>query len=145
MASEFSAEERAAMRQAMAEKRKATQRLKGPERDAAELQDALDAIAGMTGLDHTLAAGIHELVLAAAPQLKAKTWYGFPAYCLDGKVICFFQPAAKFKTRLATFGFQETAQLDDGSMWPVAYAVIELTASVKAEITALVKRAVGSV
>ena len=90
-----------------------------------------------------MAERVHAIVMAAAPELSPKTWYGMPAYAKDGKVICFFQAASKFKVRYATFGFQPDAKVDDGTMWPVAYALTELTAADEARIAELVKKAVG--
>ena len=129
----FSAEEKAAMRAR-----------------ARELKDKTDgesavraAIAAMSPKDRALAKRLHELVKASAPDLSPKTWYGMPAYAKDGKVVCFFRNAAKFKERYAMFGFNDSAKLDEGSMWPVAFAVKELTAADEARIGALVKKAVG--
>ena len=93
--------------------------------------------------DRSLAARIHEVVKAAAPALACKTWYGMPAYTKDGKTICFFQAASKFNVRYATLGFQPDARLDDGAMWPNAFAVLELTPQVEERIAALVKQAAG--
>ena len=93
--------------------------------------------------DRSLAERVHAIVMASAPDLWPKTWYGMPAYAKDGKLICFFQAASKFKVRYATFGFQPDAKLDDGTMWPIAYALTELTADVEARIAALVKKAVS--
>lgn len=103
----------------------------------------LENIAAMPEPDRALAERIHSIVMASAPSLKPRLWYGMPAYALDGKVLCFFQSAAKFKTRYATFGFQHEAQLDDGDMWPVAFAVAGISAAEEERIAALVKRAVG--
>jgi uncharacterized protein YdhG (YjbR/CyaY superfamily) len=130
----FTAEEKAAMRAR-----------------ARELKDKTDgetavaaAIAGMSPKDRTIAKRLHELIKAAAPDLMPKTWYGMPAYAnKDGKVVCFFRDAGKFKDRYATFGFNDAAKLDDGSMWPVAFALTKLTAADEAKIRALVKKAVG--
>ena len=103
-----------------------------------------EAIAGMAPNDRTLAKRVHELVTAAAPDLVPKTWYGMPAYANgDGKVICFFRDAGKFKDRYSTFGFNDAAKLDDGSMWPTAFALTKLTPADEAKITKLVKKAVG--
>ena len=102
-----------------------------------------DAIAKMSPQDRAIAKRLHELIKAAAPELLPKTWYGMPAYGKDGKVVCFFRNAGKFKERYAMFGFNDTAKLDEGSMWPVAFALTELTAADEAKIRALVKRAVG--
>src|SRR3954470_27335 len=105
-------------------------------------QDVLAKIAEMPEADRVMAERIHAIVKATAPELTPKTWYGMPAYALDGKVVCFFQSGQKFKTRYATLGFSETAKLDDGAMWPVAFALQELTPEVEAKLTKLVKKAV---
>src|SRR5207248_11806343 len=102
-----------------------------------------DAIKAMSPQDRALGQRIHEIVTAAAPGLTPKTWYGMPAYAKDGKVVCFFRNAGKFKERYAMFGFNDTAKLDDGSMWPIAYALTKLTAADEAKIRALVTKAVG--
>ena len=129
----FTAEEKAAMRAR-----------------ARELKDKTDgesavraAIAAMSPKDRALAKRLHELVKATAPELSPKTWYGMPAYAKDGKVVCFFRNATKFKERYAMFGFNDSAKLDEGSMWPVAFAVKELTKADEARIGKLVKKAVG--
>ena len=133
----FSAEEKAAMREYAAEKKKA----KGGKVDGeAEL---LGKIAQMSEPDRGLATRVHAIVKAAAPALESKTWYGMPAYALDGKTICFFQNASKFKARYATLGFSDTAKLDDGNMWPSSFAIKSLTAADEKRITELVKKAVG--
>jgi uncharacterized protein YdhG (YjbR/CyaY superfamily) len=130
----FSDEERAAMRD-HAKESKST---------AADGESDVQAkIAGMKDLDRALAERIHAIVKEAAPELAPRTYYGMPAYAKDGKVVCFFQPAAKFKSRYATLGFQDTAHLDDGDMWPTVYALAELTPAVEDRITALVKQAVS--
>ncbi len=103
----------------------------------------LAAIAEMRGSDRTMAKRIHEIIKASAPALSPKTWYGMPAYAKDDKVVCFFQSAQKFKARYATFGFNDTANLDEGAMWPTAFALKELTAAEEAKIGALVKKAVS--
>ncbi|MDX6507629.1 MAG: hypothetical protein QOG06_2273 [Gaiellaceae bacterium] len=130
----FTAEEKAAMK-ARAKELKAN----------ADGESAVrDAIAAMSPKDRALAKRIHELVKAAAPDLTPKTWYGMPAYAnKDGKVVCFFRNAGKFKDRYSTFGFNDAAKLDDGSMWPTAFALTELTAADEKKIGALVKKAVG--
>ena len=117
---------------------------------ALELKDKTDgesavraAIAAMSPKDRALAKRLHELIKGTAPDLTPKTWYGMPAYAKDGKVVCFFRNAGKFKERYAMFGFNDSAKLDEGSMWPVAFAVKELTAADEARIGALVKKAVG--
>ena len=105
---------------------------------------ALASIAEMPEPDRVLGERIHALVKQAAPSLAAKTWYGMPAYAnTDGKLICFFQPASKFKVRYATLGFQHDASLDDGGMWPVAFAVTEMTPDIEKRISALVRQAAG--
>jgi uncharacterized protein YdhG (YjbR/CyaY superfamily) len=106
--------------------------------------EVLAAIAAMPDADRALAERIHKLVKTTAPELTPQLWYGMPAYAKNGKVICFFQSASKFRTRYATFGFQHDAHLDEGAMWPVAFAVQELTAEAEARIATLVKRAVGT-
>jgi uncharacterized protein YdhG (YjbR/CyaY superfamily) len=141
----FSADERAAMKERAAELRAATKREKGAAKAAAELQDVLDAIAKLADdADRDLALRLHEVILEAAPQLAPRTWYGMPAYALDGKVVCFVQAASKFDTRYTTLGFSDTAQLDDGVMWPASWAVLKVGAAERKAITALVKRAVGT-
>jgi uncharacterized protein YdhG (YjbR/CyaY superfamily) len=105
--------------------------------------EVLAAIAAMSGSDRAIAQRLHEIIKADAPDLAPRLWYGMPAYAKDGKVVCFFQSAQKFKTRYATFGFQHDANLDAGHMWPVAFALTELTATEEATISALVKRAVS--
>ena len=102
-----------------------------------------DAIAKMSAQDRAIAKRLHELIKATAPDLSPKTWYGMPAYAKDGKVVCFFRNAGKFKERYAMFGFNDSAKLDEGSMWPVAFALKKLTAADEARIGALVKKAVG--
>ncbi len=97
----------------------------------------------MQGLDRVLAERIHALIKECAPALSAKTWYGMPAYARDGKIVCFFQPAAKFSYRYATLGFNDAANLDDGGIWPIYYALKELTPAVEAKIAELVKKAVS--
>jgi len=103
---------------------------------------ALAAIAAMREPDRGMAKRLHAIIKASAPALSPKTWYGMPAYAKDGKVVCFFQSAQKFNTRYATFGFSDTANLDQGALWPVAFALKELTATEEARISALVKKAV---
>ncbi|MEJ7697054.1 MAG: DUF1801 domain-containing protein [Candidatus Limnocylindrales bacterium] len=103
--------------------------------------DVLAKIAEMAGPDRTMAERLHALIKASAPALSPRTWYGMPAYARDGKVVCFFQSAQKFKSRYATLGFSDEAHLDEGTMWPTAYALTELTAADEARISALVKKA----
>lgn len=105
--------------------------------------DLLARIAEMPEPDRSMAARIHEIIKAVAPTLSPKTWYGMPAYAKDGKIICFFQSAAKFEARYATFGFNDAANLDDGAMWPTSFALTALTAVEEERISALVKKAVG--
>ncbi len=136
----FTAEERAAMKE-RAKELKAEERAN---KNRAEGERAvLESIAQMTEPDRGMAAKLHAIVAAHAPDLWPKTWYGMPAYARDGKVVCFFQSAQKFNTRYATLGFSDEAKLDDGSMWPTAYALKALTATEEAKIIALVKKAVG--
>ncbi len=105
--------------------------------------DVLAKIAAMREPDRAMAMRLHAIVKASAPALSPKTWYGMPAYAKDGKVVCFFQSAQKFKTRYATFGFSDKANLDEGAMWPTAFALTKLTAADEARIGALVKKAVS--
>jgi uncharacterized protein YdhG (YjbR/CyaY superfamily) len=131
----FTAEERAAMRERARELKASTNKADGE-------RDVLAKIAEMPESDRAIAERLHALIKASAPALAPRTWYGMPAYAKDGKVVCFFQSAAKFKSRYATFGFNDTANLDVGVMWPTAFALKELTAKEEAKITALVKKAV---
>ena len=131
----LTAEERAAMKAYLKEQKAAAQ-------GADMLRELLDRIAEMPADDRSLAKRIHEIVTTAAPSLEPKTWYGMPAYAKDGKVICFFQSAEKFKARYATFGFNDAAKLDSGAMWPVAYALTKVTAAEEAKIRRLLKKAV---
>jgi uncharacterized protein YdhG (YjbR/CyaY superfamily) len=135
-------EERAAMQESARERKAASRRGSADERAEGE-SDVRAKIAEMPEPDRAMAERIHEIVTAAAPDLVPRTYYGMPAYAKDGKVICFFQAASKFKVRYATFGFQPDAHLDDGAMWPNAYAVTRLTAAEEARIAALVKKAVS--
>lgn len=105
--------------------------------------DVLAAIAEMPEPDRVMAGRLHQIIIASAPNLSPKTWYGMPAYAKDGKVVCFFQSAHKFNTRYATLGFSDTAQLDDGAMWPTGFALKELTAAEETRISDLVKKAVS--
>jgi uncharacterized protein YdhG (YjbR/CyaY superfamily) len=134
----FTADERAAMK-ARAQEQKAEARASKNKADGERA--LLEAIAGMKGRDRAMAKRVHAIVTASAPELWPKTWYGMPAYARDGKVVCFFQDAAKFNARYATLGFNDSANLDDGAMWPVAYALKELTATEEKKIAALVKKA----
>ena len=113
-------------------------------KNKAEAESAcIAAIAAMQEPDRSMAKRLHAIIKASAPALAAKTWYGMPAYTKDDKVVCFFQSAQKFKTRYATFGFSDTANLDEGTLWPVAFALKELTANEEAKISTLVKKAVS--
>jgi uncharacterized protein YdhG (YjbR/CyaY superfamily) len=135
----FSDEERAAMRERARELKAEARR--GADREAGE-RDLLAKIAEMKETDRALAKRIHAIVTASAPDLEPKTWYGMPAYARDGKVVCFFQGAEKFKARYSTFGFSDEANLDKGAMWPTSFALTELTEAEEAKIAALVKKAV---
>ena len=135
----FTAEERAAMK-ARAREQKAEARASKNRADGE--RDLLEAIAAMTGRDRAIAKRLHAVVTATAPDLWPKTWYGMPAYARDGKVVCFFKSAGKFKSRYATLGFEEAANLDDGAMWPTSFALEKLTAADEKKIAALVKKAV---
>lgn len=137
----FSAEERAAMKERAKEARAAARRGTAAEKAAAAEAEVLAKIAEMPESDRVLAERIHAIVKANAPELAPKTWYGMPAYARDGKIVCFFQSADKFKARYATLGFNDPANLDDGSMWPTAFALTKLTAADEARIAALVKQA----
>jgi uncharacterized protein YdhG (YjbR/CyaY superfamily) len=137
----FTDEEKAAMKE-RAKELKAEARAKKDK--AAGEKDVRAKIAEMEEPDRSMAKRIHEIITASAPALMPKTWYGMPAYAnKDGKVVCFFQDAQKFKARYATFGFQDTANLDEGAMWPTSYALKELTPAVEEQIIALVKKAVS--
>ena len=138
----FTDEERAAMKE-RAQELKAEAR-RGPRAGKADDERAVLAkIAAMPAPDRALAQRIHAIIKASAPVLSPKLWYGMPAYAKDGKVVCFFQDAAKFKARYATLGFSDTADLDEGAMWPTAFALTKVTAADEARIGALVKKAVS--
>ncbi len=132
----FTAEERAAMRERARELKAAAGKVDGE-------SEVLAKIAEMPERDRAMAERLHAIIRASAPALSPRTWYGMPAYAKDDKVVCFFQSAQKFKTRYATFGFSDKANIDDGAMWPVAFALRELTADVEAKIGVLVKKAVS--
>jgi uncharacterized protein YdhG (YjbR/CyaY superfamily) len=136
----FTAEERAAMKERAQELKAARRRGAGK---ANGESDVLAKIAEMPKPDRAMAKRLHAIVKASAPDLSPRTWYGMPAYAKDGKVVCFFQSAHKFKSRYATFGFNDTANLDDGAMWPTSFALKELTAATEKRIAALVKKAVS--
>jgi hypothetical protein len=138
----FTDEERAAMKERFQESTMAARR--GPRGDDAEGESAVLAkIAVMPEPDRSMGERLHAVIKAVAPALSPRLWYGMPAYAKDGKVVCFFQSAQKFKTRYATFGFSDAANLDEGALWPVAFALKELTAAEEARIGALVKKAVS--
>ena len=132
----FTAEERAAMKERAREQKAEAQKADGE-------RAVLAKIAEMPKPDRTMAERLHAVVKAAAPTLSPKTWYGMPAYAKDGKVVCFFQSADKFKARYSTFGFSDEAHLDKGAMWPTSFALKELTDAEEAKIVALVKKAVS--
>ena len=129
-------EERAAMKELVKERKAVASKEE-------EASAVLAKIAEMADSDRAMAKRVHAIVKASAPALSPKLWYGMPAYYKDGKVVCFFQDAQKFKSRYATFGFSDAANLDEGGLWPVAFALKELTAAVEARIGALVKKAVS--
>ena len=138
----FTDEQRVAMKERIEELKAAARR--GPRADKADGESELLAkIAEMPEPDRAMGKRLHAIIKASAPALSPRLWYGMPAYAKDGKVVCFFQSAQKFKTRYATFGFSDTANLDEGAMWPVAFALKELTATEEARISALVKKAVS--
>ncbi len=132
----FTDEERAAMKERSRELKAAAKKADGE-------SDVLAKIAEMPDPDRAMAERLHAIIKASAPTLSPKTWYGMPAYAKDGKIVCFFQSAQKFNTRYATFGFSDTANLDEGALWPVAFALKELTATEEARIVELVKKAVS--
>jgi uncharacterized protein YdhG (YjbR/CyaY superfamily) len=134
--SRFSAEERDAMKERAKE-------LKAASSKAEEEKNVLAKIAEMPEPDRAMAKRLHSIIKASAPNLSPRTWYGMPAYARDGKIVCFFTPADKFKSRYATFGFNDDANLDEGSMWPTSFALKKLTAADEAKIGALVKKAVS--
>jgi uncharacterized protein YdhG (YjbR/CyaY superfamily) len=136
----FTAEERAAMKE-RARELKAEERA-NKDRAAGE-KDVLSKIAEMPQPDRAMAKKLHAIITASAPDLSPKTWYGMPAYAKDGKIVCFFQSADKFKSRYATLGFNDEANLDEGAMWPTSFALKELTAAEEKKIAALVKKAVS--
>jgi uncharacterized protein YdhG (YjbR/CyaY superfamily) len=131
----FTAEERAAMKERAKE-------LKADAAKADGEKALLEKVGEMKGTDRAIATRLHELITEAAPALSPKTWYGMPAYAKDGKIVCFFQSAAKFDSRYATFGFSDEANIDQGPMWPTSWALTELTPAEEKKIVALVKKAV---
>jgi uncharacterized protein YdhG (YjbR/CyaY superfamily) len=136
----FSAEERAAMKERAKELRSSE---KGAARAAQDAADVLEKIAELADGDRQLAERVHAIVLEAAPSLAPKTWYGMPAYAKDGKIVCFFQGSSKFKSRYSTLGFNDPAQLDDGGMWPTAYAITTISDGDAKRIAELVRKAVA--
>jgi uncharacterized protein YdhG (YjbR/CyaY superfamily) len=138
----FTDEERGAIKQRAQELKAEARRGRGADQTNAE-RDVLAKIAELPAPDRAMAERLHAVITASAPALSPKLWYGMPAYAKHGKVVCFFQAAQKFKTRYATFGFNDTANLDDGAMWPVAFALTELTTADEARIATLVKQAVS--
>jgi len=138
----FTDEERAAMKERVREMKAEARR--GPRADQADGEsEVLAKIAEMPEPDRAMATRLHAIIKTSAPALSPKTWYGMPAYAKNGKVVCFFQSAQKFKSRYATFGFSDEANLDEGAIWPTAFALKELTAAAEARIVALVKKAVS--
>lgn len=138
----FEDDERAAMKERAQELKKAARR--GPRGATADGEsEVLGKIAEMPEADRLIAERLHALIKSSAPELTPKTWYGMPAYAKDGKVVCFFQGSHKFKTRYSTLGFNDSANLDDGTMWPAAYALTELTTADEERISALLKKAVS--
>lgn len=138
----FSEEERAAMQQ-RAEELRSTKGLKGAAKKAKELEACMKAIDALEGTDKEVAVALNSIVMEEAPDLDPKTFYGFPAYARDGKVVVFYQPASRFETRYGTVSFDEPANLDDGEMWPVSFAVLEVTDAVESRIRELVRKAVS--
>jgi uncharacterized protein YdhG (YjbR/CyaY superfamily) len=130
----FTDEERGAMKERAKE-------LKAAARGAEAETAVVEKIAEMSEADRTIAERVHAIITANAPELSPKLWYGMPAYAKDGKVVCFFQPADKFKARYSTFGFNDSANLDDGDMWPTAFALTKLTPAVEKQLIALARRA----
>lgn len=139
----FSAAERAAMKQ-RAEELRSAKGVRGAVKKAREYEACIDAISALEGTDREIARMLHLVVAEVAPELDPKTWYGFPTYAKEGKNIVFYQPASKFGTRYGTVGFQESATLDEGDMWPVAFAVTAATPEVESELRDLVRRAIGA-
>lgn len=138
-APQFTDEEKAAMKERAKELK--AEAARGKEADAEN--DVLEKIAEMPDSDRVMAEKVHALVKRAAPELKAKLWYGMPAYARDGKLVCFFKAASKFQSKYATFGFEEAANLDEGNMWPTSYAITQLTAADERRLGELVRKAVS--
>ena len=140
----FSAEEKAAMKARASEERAARRASTAAAKKAADRQALLDAIAAMPDDERAIAERIRAVVSEVAPDLDPKTYYGMPAWAKDGKTLCFFQPASKFNVRYSTFGFEQAANLDDGTMWPTSYAITQLTPDAEKRVAALVRQAVSS-
>ncbi|HYI54511.1 MAG TPA: hypothetical protein VEX57_11135 [Microlunatus sp.] len=138
----FTSAERDAMKQ-RAEELKATKGVKGAAKRAKEYEACLAAIDGLSGADRQIAERLHVIVAEEAPELAAKTWYGFPSYARDDKVVVFYQPAEKFNTRYGSIGFNEDAALDDGEIWATSFAVLQVSDAVEKKLRALVRKAVG--
>lgn len=139
----FTADERAAMKDHAREMKAAARDGSKAEKAALAAAEVVAKIAELDDADRAIAERVHAVVTTAAPELAPRLWYGMPAYARDGKLVCHFQPAAKFKTRYATLGFSDQANLDDGAMWANAYAVAEMTEEVERRIAALVRQAIG--
>lgn len=139
----FTAEERAAMKDHAQEVKKAGRAGSAADKAAEAERDVLAKIAEMRDADRIMAERVHAVITASVPALAPKLWYGMPAYALNGKLVCHFQPADKFKARYATLGFSDHANLDEGAMWPTGFALSEVTPDVEARISALVKQAVS--
>ncbi|KAB7833801.1 iron chaperone [Streptomyces mobaraensis] len=139
----FTAEERAAMKDHAREVKAAARHASRADKAAEAEREVLAKIAGMRESDRVMAERVHAVVTAGAPELAPKLWYGMPAYARDGRIVCFFQSAEKFKARYATLGFSDQARLDDGPMWAAGFALTEVTAEVEERLAELVKRAVG--
>ena len=140
----FSAAEKAAMKERAAEVRAPKKRMTKAEKAAQARQDVEVKIASYSGSDKDIAQRLHHIITTTAPQLEPRTWYGMPAYALDGQILCFIQDAEKFGARYLTLGFNDAAQLDEGSMWPTAYAITSLDERLEAQVAALIGKAVGN-
>lgn len=140
----FTAEERTAMKEHAQDQKKAARRASKADKAAEAARDVIAKIAEMKDSDRVMAERVHAVITASVPELEPKLWYGMPAYALNGKLVCHFQSADKFKSRYATLGFSDAAALDDGAMWPAAFALTEVTPEVETRIVALVQQAVGA-
>lgn len=139
----LSKDEQAAVRERAAEVKKQASRARGKDKRAAGLADVIAVIEGMPPGDRELAQRVHDVIMRTAPQLEPRTWYGMPAYALDGTVLCFLQVGSKFGTRYATFGFNDAAKLDDGPMWPTGFAITRMTRATETRIRDLLRTALG--